>query len=74
MKLEITGKNVTKEDLVDILTFLREKWSKRKDVLGVFVIEGTETDTVEELMRIMDSVFKGRENWTEILRIKNEHR
>ena len=72
MKIEIGFENTdrVKEDLVNVVKFFADYWKDRKDVCSVIVTEGTEKHSVEELMKVMEEVFKGRPYYTEIFNIK----
>ena len=71
MKIVIEG-DITKEDLIEIGKFFREKWKDRKDVLGIFIVEGTEDMSKEETSQLLQEIFRESKSYTEIIIPKNK--
>lgn len=72
MKLNISGKDMTKKDLINICKFFADYWKNRKDNISIFVSEGTEDYSKEELMGVMVKIFEGRPYFTKIFEIKKK--
>lgn len=66
MKLLISG-NLTKEDLIEIGKFFRNRWKDRKDVISIIVTEGLESKSKEETVEILREIFKESKHYTEII-------
>lgn len=60
MKIILSGKKATKQDIIDIAKFLREKWKDRTDTMLIQIIEGTNDMNVEELRKLLEEVFSGK--------------
>lgn len=72
MKLIIEGKDMTKNDLVEIGKFLTKFFENRKDLIGVFIEEGTEDMTKEECAKLIASMFENKKHYTKIFEFDND--
>lgn len=67
MKLQISGK-ISREDMIEMLQFFRDKWKERTDVLSIIILEGTQDMSIDETRELLNKVFRGKD-WTELMRI-----
>lgn len=58
MKFNIEGEGITKQDLIEIGKFFREKWKDREDIVSIFVEKGTEDMNKEEAMKLIQEIFE----------------
>jgi len=63
MRIKIEGSEITKKDLLEIGKFLATYFANRKDIISVFIEEGTQDMKVKELEEMFNKMFENKEHF-----------
>lgn len=74
MKLQIEGDYLTKEDLIVIGNFLTGFLKERKDLIKIWILEGTEGMSKEECRDLIGRMFKEEPAYKTLIEIKSKAR
>jgi hypothetical protein len=66
MRIKIEGKDMTKEDLIQLGKFLTKFFRGRKDLISVLIEEGTQDMTKEECLKMLHEMFVHEEDFKEL--------
>ena len=72
MKIEISGDDMDKKDLIEVGKFLTNFFSNRKDKININITEGTEDMSKQECLDMIIDMFQDKKCFTTIYDKRNE--